>query len=197
MPNHITTQVEITGTKEAIAKLIKDTKIELNPEAETNQFDFNGIVKRPEELNNTVSPIDVVETDEEAEIKNKEYNEQYKARITSEDKDYTEVRYISEATRDRWNKEFGATSWYDWSNRNWGTKWNAYAVHYTAHTDTKLVLQFDTAWDTPRGIWEALEEQGFTVKGVIYGEMEGYDFIGEDADSVWDAYQNVEVEYVG
>lgn len=39
---------------------------------------------------------------------------------------------------------YGATTWYQWSIKNWGTKWDMYDV-----TCNNNVLQFDTAWSTP------------------------------------------------
>lgn len=192
MPNHITTQVEITGTKEQIAKLIKDTKIVLDGDIDKNQFDFNGIVKMPKELLKTTSPTDVVPTEEEA----KALNAEAKAlSVKNNWGGYTD-RTLSQAEADRRTKEYGALNWYDWSTVNWGTKWNAYDVKYLDHDDTKLVVQMDTAWGTPEKIWDILEQRGYTVKGVYYGEMDGYDFIGDGAD-VFEAYEEVQVEYVG
>jgi hypothetical protein len=191
MPNHITTEVEISAPKKKIDALIKKTKIVLDVDVEDNQFDFNGIVQMPDGLEGTASPVDVVDTQEEADAKNKEWNEQYGNSLQG-----THQKYISKTEHERRIKEYGATNWYDWSYENWGTKWNAYEVKFTAHEDEKLVLSVNTAWDTPRAIWNALTEQGYTVKGVMYGEMDGYEFIGDGSD-VFETYQSVEVEYIG
>ncbi|CAM3971615.1 hypothetical protein PSAR109036_01975 [Psychrobacter arenosus] len=40
--------------------------------------------------------------------------------------------------------KYGAVSWYDWSLKNWGTKWNMYDRDCTDN-----VLTFDTAWSCP------------------------------------------------
>lgn len=192
MPNHITTEVEISGTKEKIAELVKKTRLERDNDLEENHFDFNGILPMPLELRETTSPTTVLETQEEADAKNAEDR---KAAEKNKWPGHTD-RYISKEEADRRQKEYGALNWYDFANAQWGTKWNAYEVRYLEGDDTKIVIQFDTAWDTPRGIWEELERQGFTVKGVMYGEMDGYEFIG-NGDEVFEAYQNVEVEYVG
>jgi hypothetical protein len=191
MPNHITTEVEISGPKDLIDKLIKDTKIIEDTDAEKNQFDFNGIVKMPDGLHTTVSPTDVVATQEEADKVNADYFKNM-GKFNS----HQDTKAISQAENDRRIKEYGAVNWYDWASRNWGTKWNAYDVKFIERGEEKLVLKLDTAWDTPREIWDALEAKGYTVKGVMYGEMDGYDFIGEGSD-VFEAYQTVEVEYVG
>ncbi len=192
MPNHITTEVEITGTKEQIEKLIKDTKFVLDAEAEKNEFDFNGIIKMPEEVLHTVSPTDVVATQEEANKINADYAEHMK------DKEWKgePTRAISRDEQARRLKEYGAVNWYDWAYTNWGTKWNAYDVSYLGHGETFIVVKMDTAWDTPHTIWHKLEELGYIVKGVYYGEMDGFEFIG-DGDEVFEAYQEVTVEYRG
>jgi len=192
MPNHITTEVEISGTKEKITELVKKTKLKRDNDLEENHFDFNGILPMPPELRETTSPTTVLETQEEADTKNAEDR-----KIAERDKwpGYTD-RYISKEEADRRQKEYGALNWYDFANAQWGTKWNAYEVRYITGDDTKVVIQINTAWDTPRGIWEELERQGYTVKGVMYGEMDGYEFIG-GGDEVFDAYQDVETEYIG
>lgn len=152
MPNHINSQVEITGTKEKMKKLIKGLGITLDLEAEEQKFDFNAIVKTPDNI--------------------------FQGNLGKEERE-----------------KYGKNNWYDWNYENWGTKWNAYEVKLIDWSDTKLVVDIQTAWDTPHKIWEALEEQGFTVKGVYYGEMEGFEYIGDDVGEAFDAYTNVEIEY--
>ena len=60
-------------------------------------------------------------------------------------------------------------NWYDWSCDNWGTKWPACNAEITEKTDTEIHYQFDTAWDAPRPIVDALrkkmsEDFGATVE---------------------------------
>jgi hypothetical protein len=51
----------------------------------------------------------------------------------------------------------GFTSWYDWSIRNWGTKWNS--MHFKRISDDPFVFVFDTAWSAPVPVFEALAER--------------------------------------
>lgn len=43
-------------------------------------------------------------------------------------------------------KKFGASNWYEWCLKNWGTKWNAYDINTDKDSD---YLQFTTAWSPP------------------------------------------------
>lgn len=192
MPNHITTQVEISGTKDQIDDLVKKTKLIRDNGADENRFDFNGIISMPEELKGTTSPTTIVYTDKEAQEKNN-----IDADLAAKNgwTDHTD-KYLSEAEAKRREEKYGAINWYDFARNQWGTKWNAYEVRYIDGDDTKIILEFQTAWDTPRGIWKELERQGFTIRGVLYGEMDGYEVLG-DGEEVFEIYQNVEVEYVG
>lgn len=196
MPNHITTDVEISGTPEQIKALVEKTKLKEDVTLEEgNKFDFNGIVKMPEVLLDTVSPPQIVLTEEEAT----EINEAAKKAREEKPNQYDNAYYraMTGVEQARRIKKYGAVSWYDWSSRNWGTKWNAYKVRYLGGDANKIVLSLQTAWDTPRGIWRALEEQSYTVKGVCYGEMDGFEHFREGAADVWDAYEQISVEYIG
>jgi hypothetical protein len=42
-------------------------------------------------------------------------------------------------------KQYGHTSWYEWSIAEWGTKWNAYEVNRVNDT----TIRFQTAWSAP------------------------------------------------
>lgn len=52
-------------------------------------------------------------------------------------------------------KEYGHTSWYEWSIANWGTKWNAYQIERISDT----VIRFQTAWNAPLKWLEKLIEK--------------------------------------
>lgn len=45
-------------------------------------------------------------------------------------------------------KLYGATTWYDWCNANWGTKWNTYE-NKRSDADT---IMFLTAWNAPEKV---------------------------------------------
>lgn len=87
-------------------------------------------------------------------------------------------------------RDHGATTWYDWSVDNWGTKWNAYNC-VEVDADSRF-LQFDTAWSSVPNILSLLSEEfpevrmeykwadeniGYNVGTAIFydGELQEYD----------------------
>lgn len=110
---------------------------------EESRVDFEKILPMPELLRHTSSggqrfkdPL----TGEEVSVRT-----WYSNRDTKEERMFT-------PEEEKQLKELGASSWYDWSCNNWGTKWNAY--------DTRIrddeSVQFDTAWSPPSPWLEAL-----------------------------------------
>lgn len=51
---------------------------------------------------------------------------------------------------------YGATTWYEWSIKNWGTKWNAY--HFGCYIPEDNKLFFDTAWSNASPVIQKLSE---------------------------------------
>ena len=51
-------------------------------------------------------------------------------------------------------KKYGATCWYPWAIKNWGTKWNSYDNWY----DGKSIITFNTAWSAPHSVIEKIAE---------------------------------------
>jgi len=57
--------------------------------------------------------------------------------------------------------------WWNWRNENWGTKWNLVPDHdgdLTAYITVEdgedfIMLEFDTAWSPPSGIYEAIVDK--------------------------------------
>jgi hypothetical protein len=43
----------------------------------------------------------------------------------------------------------GIPNWYNWNNRNWGTKWDACNEFDTQVENNKIVIYFDSAWSPP------------------------------------------------
>lgn len=203
MPNHVTNWVEISGSEEAIAKLRAATITKpTEPEHETSVlFDFNGIVKMPDELHDTVSSPQVVETEAEAEQINADYAKHRDGKFPGVDQS---IRAISVAEQARRLTEYGAVDWYGFANSKWGTKWGAYeATEYVTPSPTKLVLEFQTAWSPPEPIFDHLSEpnqftdEGFTVHAFWQDEDPSNSGNYGQPWDVFDIDMTARVEYLG
>ena len=51
--------------------------------------------------------------------------------------------------------KYGATTWYDWCIKNWGTKWNS----YDSWKGDDKGFQFSTAWSAPHPVLDALAKK--------------------------------------
>lgn len=57
--------------------------------------------------------------------------------------------------------QYGCGDWYGWCNRNWGTKWNAYDVHFDQESQS---IRFLTAWDMPALVMDKLSRMFPEIK---------------------------------
>ena len=68
--------------------------------------------------------------------------------------------------------QHGYKNWYDFCVNEWGTKWDVEAydkVEYDDQHDKRgITFGFDSAWAPPTGIYDALMDQGFTVRAYYY-----------------------------
>ncbi|TGT76739.1 MULTISPECIES: hypothetical protein [unclassified Mesorhizobium] len=70
--------------------------------------------------------------------------------------------------------ETGYKSWYDWSIANWGTKWNSYDFEQVS--EEPFQFTFDTAWDFPEPVFEALARRYPTLHFECVSFNEGWNF---------------------
>ncbi len=135
MPNWTTNYVTIEGEARALDQLKLQLATKHNP------FDFNKLVPMPEELAQTVSPVTVVETEDEAKAINAACR---RSSFHSE-----QTKAITRRERGRRIAAYGAVDWYDWAQKHWGTKWNACDVEVLDESATHVNYRFDTAWCAP------------------------------------------------
>jgi hypothetical protein len=86
----------------------------------------------------------------------------------------------------------GYGNWYDFCVNEWGTKWdvdpyNPIELDPEWDKNNKVTFGFDSAWSPPLGVYEALVEQGFSVRGYYYEG--GMNFAGIWEDGVDDFYE--------
>lgn len=60
-------------------------------------------------------------------------------------------------------EKYGSKDWYDWANKNWGTKWDTSSAHIVYDHSTPMLpgdrtvrIEFETAWSPPIPVYEAL-----------------------------------------
>jgi hypothetical protein len=64
----------------------------------------------------------------------------------------------------------GAKDWYDWSVKNWGTKWDTgKEVYVTNFTEDEIVMSFSTAWAPPNSLFCRIGQEEFDK---LYFELE-------------------------
>ena len=73
-------------------------------------------------------------------------------------------------------EKFGYANWYDFQVARWGTKWDAHEITLINETPDTLLIEFDTAWSPPVGIYQTLHSMGFEVEAT-YCEQ-GCNFVG-------------------
>lgn len=195
MPNHITNIVHIESVytddeqsdyklqEEKMAKLVEDLKLK------KGGFDFNGIIPMPKELAETSAPPEIVETQEKADKINKEYAERNK-----DDPHFTEkIKAITQQEENERTSKYGYAKrsnirniipildWYEWSNKFWGTKWNAYeTVPLKDGEYGEILVKFETAWSPPLPVLKKIADRGFRVR--LTWKDEGADAWHEWAD---------------
>lgn len=72
-------------------------------------------------------------------------------------------------------EKYGASNWYDWSIKNWGTKWNAYHIDTGEWNEEERTIHFDTAWGTPEPLLFLLSSKFPTVIFNHTADIEGCD----------------------
>lgn len=162
MPNNITNQITFGSDSAALAafqRMLHDMRMESEP---LGSFDFNKLLPMPKELDMESG----TRTDRGLKLV-REYHsvladlERQKPGLTPAEYAlalrqcqglYREKRMADPATwalgEQAYNniQRFGSPTWYEWCNRNWGTKWNAYGSSpLEQDSDT---VEFFTAWNS-------------------------------------------------
>lgn len=94
-------------------------------------------------------------------------------------------------------EKYGASDWYDWCVKNWGTKWDVEPDGYTRPNPNTISVGFETAWGPAIEFYTFLESLGFNVESMYYepgmafagiyttdGGEDHYDLSGMTAEEV-------------
>lgn len=168
MPNYVKNLVSVKGNEQEIARFKEFV------ESEDSIFDFNKIVPMPEGLDiQDGSDLDTGLahlgyptrwlTKEEADKRLAEESEERREEIIKLGRQGVENI-----------KRYGCKSWYDWSIKNWGTKWDAIDADLYIEKPRELRYEFNTAWSTPEGIYLALGREFPDLVIEVYYADEDY-----------------------
>ena len=169
MPNWTDNTLTITGTKEDLQNFYNHV---MKIEDDEIMFDFNTIIRMPEGLVGTNADSSYYdfyeyniydktvtgekEIDYDFLLKERSYRYQ-----TREDIDTMKQIY-----KERLEK-YDAFDWYNWSTKNWGTKWNACETTIIENTENELKIFFQTAWSSPNPVFNVMVRMFPTLKYVI------------------------------
>lgn len=162
MPNHIKNKLLIIGSEADVNAVIENCKsIEDGKEV---AMDFNKIIPMPESLD--------IESSSWLEEGMKYLLERCKPSFIA---DHDFIVKFEAYPEDRQQKsielgrkglsniaQFNTPTWYEWSHKYWGTKWNAYNTNREGDTIT-----FDTAWNGVPSLMVALSAK-FPKVELIY-----------------------------
>lgn len=165
MPNWTQNTLRISGTPADIRAFLEAVKWE------DELFDFNRLIPMPAILKHTSSGFHkfdgvehrawYVENPEETD-----WSKRIERAFTPEE----------EATL----KDIGYTSWYEWSIKHWGTKWNSCRAELCEPNtidDGHTVIRFDTAWSMPQPIADKVFEMfpNLEIEWEWSDEYDGYE----------------------
>lgn len=189
MPNWVFNELNVKN-KETLEKYM--TVDEVSGE---KNFDFNKIIKRPEELDITspareedviVYLTNILSKEPDAEIKAKmvsicgpfsltfksmeERIKDIKEDIKNEKISPSDLAtmYSKGGTYARNLEKYGASEWYSWSIKNWGVKWNACNTQIVDENN----IMFDTPWGIPVPVLIAMSKQNPEEEIEVYSEEE-------------------------
>ena len=153
MPNWCSNRVTVWSDNEKAMREFKDAvSMEFSgadkdgPWSRFQHFSFEAILPMPEELRHIQSPVTIA-TKEEMEEYKKKYNKDTCPHITQEESDRLDELYED-------------NNWYDWSNNNWGVKWDCTDVQVDEEFgDSMITYRFDTPWGPPNEIHGILIER--------------------------------------
>lgn len=136
MPNYCYDTLTITGNSLYMSELYDFIGTDVK-----SNFTMNKFIPMPEELKNTDSPIrfiavgtkKVIDSSGNSILKN------------VNDKNQTEEEFIihNNYLIDKYEYD----NWYDWAYANWGCKWDIDIIDILEESDTKLSINYDTAWN--------------------------------------------------
>ena len=162
MPNWCENEVTISGKASELVRFKEHVRGK-SAHNQTVSFSFHEILPMPNDLRGTSSPASIVTKKQYDDWMKSAYEKRRQQELEVDytvDMEIIDGRPITEAMSNRFIKKYGSDNWYDWSVDNWGTKWdnNEDSVSFSEDSEN-LYYDFDTAWEPPQGIYNALAKE--------------------------------------
>ena len=173
MPNHCSNYLTVSGTKEEMKKFYDSLSVipeQDSYDEDQRVFDFNDFIFRPKSLDITAgsritNALEVLEGKASMGPGGDYPN------LTEED--------LEEAKIHKSNIEkYSYGNWYEWSCKNWGTKWNAYDGYVNEVSDECFQVSFCTAWSPPMPVIQKMGEKFPELYIEMEYQEEGMGFAG-------------------
>lgn len=156
MPNWCQNTLTVEGQEKVIAKMMEKVKGEVmsHGRLEEQELSFNAIVPMPKELTEICHGA---ATDKDGK-KMQNWRETPDGPVAVDEESLI--------------KKYGSCNWYDWANRNWGTKWDASELEVERQHGL-VCFRFTTAWGPPTQALEKLAAMFPHLKFVNQWREEG------------------------
>lgn len=150
MPNHITNLISFGDQPEQVAafhQMLRDLRQE---DDVYGSIDFNKLIPMPEPLS--------IESGSRTDRGLNAYRRFMNGDKTAEafKEEHPEEWALGKQAYENIQK-YDSPTWYEWCNKHWGTKWNAYSCVELGNDDD--IMEFSTAWSSVPTILEALSKK--------------------------------------
>lgn len=171
MPNLVTNILTFNDSEKSARELLQQVQSDAYANLGIATIDFNKIIPMPPELNieegsRTIQGLEQYQaflqenatTTATSQSSNDlaEYQKQLNLYI-QKNKLHPETMALGEKAYQNRQKH-GQTSWYSWSLKQWGTKWNAIDFEYFLGKTQSDECRFMTAWSAPHPVIDRLAE---------------------------------------
>ena len=179
MPNWTTNYTTFVGSKETI-----DTICYSYFDVDEDVFDFDKVVPMPEALRATASPVHIIADDEFKEEHGvlpetleevEHFLTSYAENAKKNQKHFFGMQKMTQTMSTVLRENYGTNNWYDWHVDHWGVKWTGCSITIEYKSDNILLARYDTPWDTPGRIFEALENKFEDLTLLNMAHFEGMD----------------------
>ena len=150
MPNNVTNRLEINADNGKIQEIMNFLKGEPDEVGTPCYIDFNKIIPMPKELKIEASSSG--DNGSQYILLWRENHIKWIENLPEERR--KQAIQLGELYLSN-QKQYGYSTWYEWSINTWGTKWNAYNQKF----EEPNILWFDTAWNSVTSLIGKLSEK--------------------------------------